>query len=625
MSERIDEELATWLAQLPGEEADEHEGFRLLSREAIDEVPWQEGYVEPSERGQFLSEHGIETLPFATDGSSNYLAVYANGPLAGRVVFVDHESLAFELVLPSVRAVREAFEREERFADYRFEAPSDLKRDARHCDALVAFAREHAPLSEVGGELVADAILALSDDAQASRRLAELGLAHLDPTNDLNAVVERGDLARARELLGGADPDDATAALELAASRSNAEMVRLFVSEGVRVSDEAVACAVSGTPDLLGVLKDAYGRGDVAFWCAALRRAGLAPAESIAALLDLGMPLDAQDEEGTALAKAIFWNRPETVALLFERGARSFGSSPLVEFGWDDEHLVLVDDLVRRFGGAALEPLRAGGPLQGGPESLLTFAVRKGAIDTARALLDAGFDVMADPAALREALYRGQSEIAALLDARGAPLEAVDYACAWSFLTIGNDIQASDEERLALIDLCERRGLCIPEEPPPDQRELWGHPPGILLLFSIQSGFEKTAAALLRLGYRADAIDQGNSTLDWAAYQGMESVVETLLGRELPITSAALDYSASAGHSAIVRRLLDLRPELLDAPHGDDAETALCGAAENGHAEVVALLLERGARKDLARADRKTPLALARENGHEAVVELLTR
>ncbi|MSP26751.1 MAG: ankyrin repeat domain-containing protein, partial [Myxococcales bacterium] len=51
--------------------------------------------------------------------------------------------------------------------------------------------------------------------------------------------------------------------------------------------------------------------------------------------------------------------------------------------------------------------------------------------------------------------------------------------------------------------------------------------------------------------------------------------------------------------------------------------TALMGAANAGKARIVALLLARGADREIVDDDGRTALSLAREEGHTAVVKLL--
>jgi cytohesin len=61
----------------------------------------------------------------------------------------------------------------------------------------------------------------------------------------------------------------------------------------------------------------------------------------------------------------------------------------------------------------------------------------------------------------------------------------------------------------------------------------------------------------------------------------------------------------------------------LDAKAGDQWVTALHRAAEGGHEEVVAFLLQKGARPDIGDIHNETPLMWACGRGHVGVVQML--
>jgi hypothetical protein len=73
----------------------------------------------------------------------------------------------------------------------------------------------------------------------------------------------------------------------------------------------------------------------------------------------------------------------------------------------------------------------------------------------------------------------------------------------------------------------------------------------------------------------------------------------------------------------MVRQLVRAGADLnvLDA----GGKTALMGAAENGHINVVAALLELGAERHLENANGETALAMARREAWPDVLELLER
>ncbi|RPA92093.1 ankyrin, partial [Choiromyces venosus 120613-1] len=121
--------------------------------------------------------------------------------------------------------------------------------------------------------------------------------------------------------------------------------------------------------------------------------------------------------------------------------------------------------------------------------------------------------------------------------------------------------------------------------------------------------------------------------LCWAAENGHEAVVKTLLAREdvnpnTPDTEygqTPLCWAAENGHEAVVKTLLareDVNPNTPDTRYG---QTPLCWAARNGHEAVVKALL---AREDVNpnmpdTIYGRTPLGWAARKGHEAVIKTL--
>ena len=85
----------------------------------------------------------------------------------------------------------------------------------------------------------------------------------------------------------------------------------------------------------------------------------------------------------------------------------------------------------------------------------------------------------------------------------------------------------------------------------------------------------------------------------------------------------SLRVASENGHLQIVQLLLEAGTDAFVVDRDFQRRTALHLAAANGHAEVVKLLLEAGARKDAADEDGNTALHLATGNGHLEVVRLL--
>ncbi|RYP39319.1 hypothetical protein DL768_010725 [Monosporascus sp. mg162] len=82
-----------------------------------------------------------------------------------------------------------------------------------------------------------------------------------------------------------------------------------------------------------------------------------------------------------------------------------------------------------------------------------------------------------------------------------------------------------------------------------------------------------------------------------------------------------LSWAAEEGHREIVQLLLDKGAEI-DAKD-NDGRTPLWWAARNGHKEIVLLLLEKGAEIDAKGNISRTPLSWAAGKGHKEIVQLL--
>jgi ankyrin repeat protein len=116
-----------------------------------------------------------------------------------------------------------------------------------------------------------------------------------------------------------------------------------------------------------------------------------------------------------------------------------------------------------------------------------------------------------------------------------------------------------------------------------------------------------------------EALDE--ALLD-AADCGDANGVRALLAEGADVgNEGALIMAAQNGHHEVIRLLLDrgANPDVSSY----NGVTALSQAAMNGHLRVVELLLARHARVDTKLADGTTPLLLASQNGHLAVVEAL--
>ena len=115
---------------------------------------------------------------------------------------------------------------------------------------------------------------------------------------------------------------------------------------------------------------------------------------------------------------------------------------------------------------------------------------------------------------------------------------------------------------------------------------------------AIAHGYGQVAACLLAAGAEPDIANEGARMLQQAAAHGLVGLVKLLIKHQVAVN---------------VRN------------PGKPGGTALHAAAKNGHAEVVKLLLARGAAPGAQRDDKLAPLHLAAMKGRREVVELLIK
>jgi ankyrin repeat protein len=112
----------------------------------------------------------------------------------------------------------------------------------------------------------------------------------------------------------------------------------------------------------------------------------------------------------------------------------------------------------------------------------------------------------------------------------------------------------------------------------------------------------------------------GDTALLMAASQGRTVVAERLLtaGAALnPEGWTPLHYAVFGGHEALTRELIR-RGAQIDA-YAPNRRTALMLAAQAGNLELVAMLIELGARSELTDADGLTAAQIARKKDFEEV------
>ena len=145
-------------------------------------------------------------------------------------------------------------------------------------------------------------------------------------------------------------------------------------------------------------------------------------------------------------------------------------------------------------------------------------------------------------------------------------------------------------------------------------------------------GIMEVVAGLIQMGcYDIDGGDfSGFTPLAWAAHNGHEEVVKTLLGWEEVSPDkpgnggkTPLMHASSSGHEGVVKILLERKEVNPDKPD-KWGWTPLTYAASYGHEGVVEILLEREeVNPDKPGDDGCTPLTYAARSGHEGVVKIL--
>jgi uncharacterized protein len=210
--------------------------------------------------------------------------------------------------------------------------------------------------------------------------------------------------------------------------------------------------------------------------------------------------------------------------------------------------------------------------------------------------------------------------LAARLIADGASLLARDHTGAMPLALAARGGHA------ALVERFLSQGAAI------DARDLAG---GTALYAAVESERPSTVAALLSRGANPNLAGRSDvSPLAAAAFKGNDRIVELLLARGADADhvdatgKTPIVYASARGFALVVRRLLDAGVDAR-ARYGNDL-TALIWAA--GHedgvgagaaAEVIDLLIGRGAAIDAADNRGRTALMTAAERGDAAAVATL--
>lgn len=209
------------------------------------------------------------------------------------------------------------------------------------------------------------------------------------------------------------------------------------------------------------------------------------------------------------------------------------------------------------------------------------------AVEMAELVLDAGAEVDA-----LAAMYGGEYATLSMLVSSSPPADA--------------GVQGG------LVEVLLDRGAAIEGV----GSEEWKSP----LMTALVFGFRDVAAILVRRGARADHLVAA------AGLGRVEATAALLPGADPGARHRALALAAQLGHAEAVRLLLDAGedPDRFNPPGFHAHATPLHQAALAGHEAVVRLLIERGARLDLADTLwHATPVGWARHQGQEAIARIL--
>lgn len=363
---------------------------------------------------------------------------------------------------------------------------------------------------------------------------------------------------------------DGMTPLLLASYEGNEDVVELLLEAGVDVDETA------------GLDGEAQSTAAVTPLLAA---AAMGHMGTVSKLLFWGADVDAVDGEGrTALCVAATRGSVEVVRTLLDRGLDENHKDDL---GWTPLHAAACEGH-KAVCGVLIEQ---GGMVRVGEMDIegrtaLILAAQEGHVSTVRLLLDKRCPI-------DHRAYDGHSALSAALL----------------------------EEQTEVAELLMRRGADT------DVRDAEGRP--LLYLLALEQRLEMARLLLEKGGVPLESRDaEGRTALHVACWHGSADMVDLLLqhsanpnaqdseGRP-PIHSVAW-----TGHTQAGRRLLDAPGVNIDLCCHQRA-TALSIAAQEGHVNIVAMLLEKGANPEHVDKYNRTPMKVAVKHGHANIMRLL--